>query len=415
MLDLRERLDQSADRANHYADTAAMIVVDCAIGAPTGPRVVVKDCIDIAGLPTRAGSPALAARAPAHQHAAVVQQLIDAGCLIVGKANMHELAYGVTGINAWTGTPVNPTFPALIPGGSSSGSAAAVAAGLCDFAIGTDTGGSIRMPAACCGIYGLKPTFGRLSRAGLTPAESTLDCVGPLASSAVGLTAAMRPLDPRFRALPAPHSLRICWLESDADPAVDSTVSAFLAKAVGSTPKIKVSHFADAHSAGLAIIGHEASRAVGMLFEQGGVGADIATRLAAAGVIDDQAVAEARDVGRQFADCLDAVFDQYDVIALPTLPNLPPTLAEAQDLMAVVPLTSLCRPFNVSGHPALAMPAGLLEGRPVSLQLVARRGEDEQLLALAEHIDRHTHDAAPTAQLLRTSATEIEPCLQPQL
>ena len=96
---------------------------------------------------------------------------------------MHELAFGITGINHAFGTPINPKYPELIPGGSSSGSAAAVAAKQADFTLGTDTGGSIRMPAACCGVYGLKPTFGRVSREGVYPPSSSLDCVGPFANS----------------------------------------------------------------------------------------------------------------------------------------------------------------------------------------------------------------------------------------
>ena len=118
-------------------------------------KVVVKDTIDIAGFPTCAGSAALADTPPAVAHAEIVERTLKAGYHIVGKANLHELAFGMTGINAWASTPENPRYPSLIPGGSSSGSAAAVAAGLADIGIGTDTGGSIRVPAACCGVYGL--------------------------------------------------------------------------------------------------------------------------------------------------------------------------------------------------------------------------------------------------------------------
>ena len=137
-----------------------------------------KDTLDIAGYPTRAGSPVLQDAPEATAHAAVIQQLLDSGCQLRGKTTLHELAFGVTGINAWSGTPINPRYPALIPGGSSSGSATVVAAGEVDFAIGTDTGGSVRMPAACCGIVGLKPTWGRVSRQGVMPTDSSLDCVG---------------------------------------------------------------------------------------------------------------------------------------------------------------------------------------------------------------------------------------------
>ena len=138
----------------------------------------VKDTLNVAGYRTQAGCPALAETTAAAQHAGVVETLLASGCRLAGKTRLHELAFGVTGINAWGGTPVNPLYPTLIPGGSSSGSAAVVAAGEVDFSLGTDTGGSVRMPAACCGILGLKPGYGVLSREGVLPAESSLDCVG---------------------------------------------------------------------------------------------------------------------------------------------------------------------------------------------------------------------------------------------
>lgn len=151
----------------------------------------VKDSLDIAGFPTRAGSPVLQDAPPAVRHAAVVEALLDNGCQLRGKTTLHELAFGVTGINPHSGTPRNTHYPQLIPGGSSSGSAAVVAAGEVDFAVGTDTGGSVRMPAACCGVAGLKPSFGRLSRAGVMPTESSLDCVGMFARDIATLRQAL--------------------------------------------------------------------------------------------------------------------------------------------------------------------------------------------------------------------------------
>ncbi|MDB6083679.1 MAG: amidase, partial [Gammaproteobacteria bacterium] len=174
-----------------------------------GPRVGVKDSIDIAGYPTQAGSAALAQAPNAARHAPVVQALLDGGCRIVGKTNMHELAYGVTGINRYTGTPVNPRYPERVPGGSSSGSAVAVAAGLVDFAIGTDTGGSIRVPACCCGVYGLKTTYGRVSRAGVHPPTSSLDCVGPFAAELGMIEKAMAFIDPSFIAESVPATVTL--------------------------------------------------------------------------------------------------------------------------------------------------------------------------------------------------------------
>jgi amidase len=140
-------------------------------GDANAPSISIKDSIDIAGYSTTAASRALADAPPASQHAEVVQRLLDADWRITGKTNMHELAFGMTGINDLYGTPPNPQDVTRIPGGSSSGSASAVGQHLVDAALGTDTGGSIRGPAACCGVIGLKPTFGRVSRNGVAPAS----------------------------------------------------------------------------------------------------------------------------------------------------------------------------------------------------------------------------------------------------
>ncbi|HEY9557970.1 MAG TPA: amidase, partial [Acidimicrobiales bacterium] len=143
--------------------------LDAPAGA-TGPRVAVKDLIDVAGTPTTGANPTVAAAAaPAEVDAACLAGLRAAGAVIVGKTNLHELAFGGTGINPWYGTPENPLDPSRIPGGSSSGSAVAVATGEADIAIGTDTAGSIRTPSACCGTVGLKPTHGRISVEGVRP------------------------------------------------------------------------------------------------------------------------------------------------------------------------------------------------------------------------------------------------------
>src|SRR5690606_15725813 len=120
------------------------------------------------------------------------------GGRIVGKTNLHEIAFGGTGVNAFSGTPTNPLDPARIPGGSSSGSAVAVATGQADVALGTDTGGSIRTPSACCGTVGLKPTFGRVSTVGVAPLSPSLDCVGPMAATVAGIVVGMRLLEPGF-------------------------------------------------------------------------------------------------------------------------------------------------------------------------------------------------------------------------
>src|SRR5271155_5659109 len=164
-----------------------------------GVRLAVKDLIDMEGEITTAGSAVVAEEAvPAPRDAACLVGARAAGARIVGRTNLHELALGVTGISPWSGTPVNPLDPTRVPGGSSSGSAVAVATDEADVAYGSDTGGSIRIPAACCGIAGLKTTWGRISLEGVRPLAPSLDTVGPLAADVDGLSAGMALLEPGF-------------------------------------------------------------------------------------------------------------------------------------------------------------------------------------------------------------------------
>src|SRR5881275_1523954 len=161
--------------------------------AGTGHRVAVKDIIDVAGVPTTAGSRAVERTAgPAAADAPCLDGLRAADARVVGKTNLHELAMLPLGTNPWFGTPVNPLDAALVPGGSSSGSAVAVADGEADVALGSDTGGSIRIPAACCGIAGLKTTYGRVPLDGVWPLAPSFDTIGPMATSVGGLAVGMR-------------------------------------------------------------------------------------------------------------------------------------------------------------------------------------------------------------------------------
>jgi amidase len=350
-----------------------------------GIRVAIKDCIDVAGETTAAGSRALAGRPAAKRDAEVVALLRGAGYTIAGRVTMHELAYGVTGMNGWTGTPINPFYPKRVPGGSSSGSAAAVAAGLADIAIGTDTGGSIRVPAACCGVIGFKPSFGRVSREGMTPALSSLDCAGPFARSVADIERAMAILVSDWREKTPTGTPRVAFIALSPDEAIIETALA-AANAAAAVTLVSLPDMEAAQIAGLHVIGRECSDAFAPLLESGLVGRDVHDRLIAAAGISDADIARAEEVRVRFNAAVDALLTDYDAIALPTLPCPPPTLLEATDPAAAIPMTANCRPFNLSGHPAIALPVGEANDAPVSLQLVGRHGGDEALCALARTI-----------------------------
>ena len=365
----------------------------------SGKRVAIKDSIDIAGHATRSGSRAFADAAPATRNADVVDAILDAGWQIVGKTNMHELAFGVTGINDWTGTPINPQAPDRVPGGSSSGSAAAVAGGLADISIGTDTGGSVRVPAACCGIAGLKPTYGRVSRVGAHPAESSLDCVGPFAADMADLIAAMQVICPGFQVQGLPSSnASVGFLEVDCDPHLQASLGAAADRAGWHRSTLRLSEFEAAFAAGLTVINFENWAAFGHLTGKGLIGADVEQRLLAASRTSAADLAQAEKVRERFSQQVDAALEQFAVLLLPTMPSLPPTLIEARNgSKAVAGMTPLVRPFNLSGHPALTVPVELdCGGLKVGLQIVGRKDQDELVCAFGAQLQQSMAGERPT-------------------
>ena len=349
--------------------------------------VMVKDSIDIQGFKTVSGSRALLDNAPAQNNAEVVERILNADCVITAKTNLHELAFGITGVNHAFGTPINPKYPELIPGGSSSGSAAAVAANIADFTLGTDTGGSIRMPAACCGVYGLKPTFDRISRDGVHPVKSSLDCVGPFANSVEMIQIAMQIIDPTFKAdIQQTVTPKIAVLDVKADVEVWDTIFEFLKLKKINAEKVTVTNFEKAYQAGMQIINYENWQAYGELTKTGKVGQDVNNRLLKAASTTLEQVKLAEIVKNQFTYEINQLLNQYDALILPTLPQIPPKVADAENTVAFLNLTALVRPFNLSGHPALSIPLETKDKKPVGLQIVAKLGGDEQLCAIADFI-----------------------------
>lgn len=346
-------------------------------------RVAVKDLIDVAGEPTTAASRAVEAKAwPATRDAACLGGLraaIDAGeACYVGKTNLHELAYGISGVNPAFGTPVNPLDPRRVPGGSSSGSAAAVAAGEADVAYGTDTGGSVRIPAACCGIAGLKTTLGRIPVQGVRPLAPTLDTVGPLARDVAGLAAGMALLEPGFAPDGDPVR-RVGRVRLPADPAVDAAVDAALAATGWEVVEVDLDDLDGVLAAAMAILDAEAWAVNGDLAvgAPADLGADVLARLQAASATTAEAVAAARRRRLAWIATLGRHLGELDVLALPTLLGFPPLL-EAADSMAGI--RGPAAAVNLAGFPALALPVPSGGPLPASLQLVGPAGGEERLL-----------------------------------
>ena len=352
--------------------------------------VAIKDSIHISGYKTVAGSKALINTQPVSNNAKIIDLLIENKCSILGKTNLHELAFGITGINHFTGTPVNTHYPDLIPGGSSSGSAVAVAAGIVDFSIGTDTGGSIRMPAACCGVIGLKPTFGRVSREGVLPEYTTLDCVGPFATHMAQIVNAMSIIDPTFetdKALKLEHPPKLAYLDVQADSEIWEAIQKYLSERhITDLPKVNSDFFEPAYRAGMSVINYETWDAYKDLVATGEVGQDVAERLVKASntTLDD--VKKANEVRELFTAEIDAVLEKFDALVLPTLPQIPPRVSEAGNTAAFLNMTALVRPFNLSGHPAITLPLETEDALPVGLQIITKHHQDEQLCAIANFI-----------------------------
>jgi amidase len=351
------------------------------VPVPAGAiRVAVKDAIDMAGVPTVAGCRAVQAYAvPATEDAACLAGIrAAANTVIVGKTTQTELCLSPTGINEAFGTPVNPLAPDRIPGGSSSGSAVAVAAGEADVALGTDTGGSVRIPAACCGIVGLKTTWGRVSAQGVWPLAPSLDTVGPLARDVAGVTAGMRLLEPGFTVAPQPARVvgrvRIEGVEGPIQDAIDAAIEA----ADLTVRDVDLPGWFASFDAFDPIIGGEFWRCQGALLGADGLGRNVILALEHDRQTTPAQIAAGVSAQRRWQAEMAAAFDGVQLLALPTLIGLPPKLTEVKGF----PATVLTAPINVAGVPALAMPvraAGLPV--PASLQLVGPAGAEELLCA----------------------------------
>lgn len=337
-----------------------------------GTPVAIKDLLDTEGLVTTYGSAIFAEHVPARSADSVLR-LEAAGYAIAGKTNLHEFAYGISSQNPHYGTVPNPRAPGRLAGGSSGGSAAAIASGDVELALGTDSGGSIRIPAAWCGVVGFKPTFDLVPTDGCFPLAPSYDHVGPMASTVAGCVELMRALVPAFdeRTIDSLNDLnvRIAWLDYANDdvraelgsrlpplPAVD------LPLAERTEHALFMREVADVHR--------------GLYPERADeYGENVRWKLERCFAVTDAEVASAQRVRDDYRDRCEELLAEIDLLLTPTVPILPPP-ADADEREIRDSATRFTYPFNVLGRPALALPCG-----GASIQLVGRRGEDALVLA----------------------------------
>ena len=345
-----------------------------------GITLGVKDLFDTAGLTTTYGSIVFVDHVP-RETAEAVRLLEAAGYANAGKTNLHEFAYGTTSQNPHFGTVPNPVAPGRIAGGSSGGSAAALAAGLVDAALGSDSGGSIRIPAACCGIAGFKPTFGRVSLEGCFPLAPSFDHAGPMARTVGGCEAMQRVLDPAFapRALASLEALRIgvAWLEG-CDPLVRERVAA--AAALFPDRRDVDFPFPDGVS---AMFMREVAIAHRGLYPEYAdqYGDNVRNKLERCVEVTDADYESALVARAKHRERAHAAMEGLDLLLTPTLGFVAPP-ADVDELEWRERLIRFTYPFNCLGWPALSLPCGPAEdGLPASVQLVGGTGDDALVFA----------------------------------
>ena len=381
------------------------------IGIPVG----IKDLFDIAGVVTTAGSKFFAENLPS-EDATVVLKLRLSGAVILGKTNTHEMALGVTGVNPHYGAVNNPWDLSRITGGSSSGSAAGVATGMCLAAIGTDTGGSIRIPAALCGVVGLKPTYGRVSTLGVIPLSWNLDHVGPItrtvrdAATMLGVLAGFDPHDPASVDTPVQDYLghleegvkgwRVALAAGDYIEDSDTEVLRAVGKAAqvfkdlgAQVEKNDISWLGE-----LAIANSQMTQADGAAFHRERLrehpdwfGADVYQRLKYGAALGSSEYVLARRKQTEGRRRFEMFFEKFDILLLPTTPNPAPTIEGTGAIEAASQLTRFTSSFNLTGLPAMSVPCGFTEvGLPVGLQIISKQWEEVKVLQAGHAFEQAT-------------------------
>ena len=373
-------------------------------GAAHGPlaglTAAVKDMYDIAGMCTGGGNPDwLAEHRPPLADAAAIRKLRLAGATIIGKTVCDEFFFSVTGANAHYGTPVNPRAPGRLPGGSSSGSAAATAAGACDFALGSDTGGSVRVPAAFCGVYGIRPTHGRIDMAAVMPMAPSFDVPGWFASGPGVLRRVGEVLLEGGGVHEKPRQLIIlddAFAEADAE--VASLLRAAMNAMASDLPKpihqtVAPGGFDPWRESFRIIQAREIWSIYGPFVEryQPKLGPGIRERMAFAATVSERDADMARQEQKRARERICTLVQPGTVLALPTAPCIAPRIdtgAEALESFSIRVMRLTCI-AGLGGLPQVTLPVGSISGCPVGLSFIAWHGGDEALLELAVQLARH--------------------------
>jgi aspartyl-tRNA(Asn)/glutamyl-tRNA(Gln) amidotransferase subunit A len=372
-------------------------------GALHGIPIAHKDLIWTKGVRTTSGSKLFADFVP-ESDAPVARKLADAGAVMVGKTGLHELAYGVTSDNPHFGAVRNPRDPERSPGGSSGGSAAAVATEMAFMATGTDTGGSIRLPAAFCGVAGLKPTYGLVDRAGIQPLGFSLDHIGPIARTVADVRTSLEAMARRVARKPAPASfkeVRIGLPENFYFTRVAAEVCAAVRKAAAVAEQlgarvipVQVPDVDALNAAGRVILLAEASALYApYLRRREDFGTDVLALLDQGRLVPAIDYVNAQRIRKMLADDFHALFKTIDCLFTPATATTAPLIGQKQVELdgkmedSRLANTRLVRGINVLGFPALAIPCGESRGLPIGLQIIGRPLEENLLLAMGEGLE----------------------------
>ena len=360
---------------------------------PPGIRLAVKDLFDTGGLETTYGSAIFAGHVP-RETATAVRLLEGAGYANVGKTNLHEFAYGTTSENPHFGDVPNPRHPGRVAGGSSGGSAAAIAAGLADAALGTDSAGSIRIPAACCGIVGHKPTHGLVPLDGCWPLAASFDTGGPIAADVETCERVLQALAPAFEpaVLESLEELEVgvAWTEL-ADPLVRERVE----EAVARFPRSRRVEVPLVPAETSAVFMREVADVHRELYAESAdaYGEDVRVKLERCFTVRDAEAERAERLRDDYREQVEAALEGLDLLLTPTLPIVPPRLARGAtpgDFDVREALIRFTYPFSSLGWPALALPCGTAEeGLPASLQIAGPAGADALVLAAGRLLSLH--------------------------